>query len=344
MPFEEEGKNILITGGTGSFARVFIDTVLKKYPKINKLIIFSRDEHKQYQMQQLEQFNPQKNPKLRYFIGCVRNKQRLEMAFNDVDIVIHSAALKQINTAEYNPSEYVATNIYGSQNIIEAAISQGVKKVVALSTDKSVESSSLYGSTKHCMERLFIASNSYVGSAETKFSLVRYGNVINSQSSVLPFFYKIVKETLPGQDIVFPITSKEMTRFFISLDEAVNLVIVALEKMQGGEIFIPKIKSAKIIDIAKSIAPNYKEKIIGIRPGEKMHEKLISKEESRTTVELPGYYLVQPTHHWWIEKINLDPDAVSLPKDFEYCSETSLNFSEKELKEMVKNVQNDSLC
>lgn len=254
------GQTILITGGTGSFGRKFIDTLLKQH-KPKKIIIFSRDELKQFEMKQQYGATNENHPVLRFFLGDVRDKERLDRAFHGVDIVIHAAALKQVPTLEYNPFEAIKTNILGAENIISAAIDRGVKKVVALSTDKAVNPINLYGATKLCAEKLFVAGNTYAGMQPTRLSVVRYGNVVGSRGSVIPFFLK-QRET--G---VLPITDDRMTRFWITLDQAVQVVLRSLDLMQGGEIFVPKIPRMKIMDLAKAIAPACKTKIIGIRPG-----------------------------------------------------------------------------
>ncbi len=279
-----DGKVILITGGTGSFGQKFTELLLKRYsPK--KVIIFSRDEYKQYQMQQ--KFREHLS-RLRFFIGDIRDKARLCRALEEVDIVIHAAALKQVPAAEYNPFEAVRTNIIGAQNLVDVSIDKGVKKVIALSTDKAVNPINLYGATKLAMEKIIIAGENYSGGKDISFCVVRYGNVLGSRGSVIPFFLKLKKE---GRKI-FPITDERMTRFWITLEEAAELVFFALENSIGGEIFVPKIPSMKIIDIARTIEPKCKFNIIGIRPGEKLHETLISEDEARTVYDLGSYYVV----------------------------------------------------
>lgn len=278
-------KVILITGGTGSFGKRFVSTVLKNY-KPAKLIIFSRDELKQFEMSQI--FNENDYPPVRYFLGDIRDKERLYRAFAGVDIVVHAAALKQVPALEYNPFEAVQTNIIGAQNIINAAIDKGVKKVIALSTDKAVSPVNLYGATKLCMEKLFISANAYAGMHETRFSAVRYGNVVGSRGSVIPLF---LKQKENGK---FTVTDKRMTRFWITLDEGVKLVSEGLKMMKGGEIFIPKIPSAKIMDICSAICPKCEVETIGIRPGEKLHETLISEDEARHVYDIGDYYVICP--------------------------------------------------
>jgi len=280
------GKVILITGGTGSFGRKFTEIILKRF-RPRKIIIYSRDEYKQYEMQR--QFTEYKDI-LRFFIGDVRDKARLCRALEDVDYVIHAAAFKQVPAAEYNPFEAVKTNIIGTQNLVEAAIDKGVKKVVALSTDKAVNPINLYGATKLAMEKLIVAGENYAGGKDITFAVVRYGNVLGSRGSVLPFFLELWHR---GERI-FPITDERMTRFWITLDEAVELVLFALENALGGEIFVPKIPSMKIVDLARAICPECKFKIVGIRPGEKLHETLISEDEARTVRDLGPYYVILP--------------------------------------------------
>jgi len=267
-------KSILITGGTGSFGKKCTEMILKSY-KPKRLIIFSRDELKQFEMAQV--FSEDEYPCMRYFIGDVRDKERLYRAFRDVDYVIHAAALKQVPAAEYNPFEAVKTNILGAENIINVAIDQNVKRVIALSTDKAANPINLYGATKLCSDKLFIAGNSYVGEDNTRFCVVRYGNVVGSRGSVIPFFLQR-KET--G---VLPITDSRMTRFWITLKQGVSFVLDCLERMVGGELFVPKIPSMNIMDLAKAIAPECKTEIVGIRPGEKLHEVMVSKDDARRT-------------------------------------------------------------
>lgn len=276
------GKTILVTGGTGSFGKRFAEIVLKDHnPK--KLIIFSRDEWKQSEL--ARHFD---DSRLRFFIGDVRDKDRLQRAFNGVQVVIHAAALKQIPTAEYNPLEVIKTNILGAANVIDAAIDQGVESVVALSTDKAANPINLYGATKLCSDKLFIAANVYAGSHRTKFSVVRYGNVVGSRGSVIPLFIKMRKGG------VLPITDQRMTRFWITLEQGVDLVIQGLERMHGGEVFVPKVPSMNIMDLAQAIAPDCRTEIVGIRPGEKLHEVMVPVDDARRTVEMPNFYVIRP--------------------------------------------------
>lgn len=307
-------KTILVTGGTGSFGKKFIKTVFEKYPGIKKIIVFSRDEYKQFVMQNLEEFKPYIN-KLRFFIGDIREKERLMRAFEGVDIIIHAAALKQVPVCEYNPFEAVKTNILGAQNIIDSAIDKGVEKVIALSTDKACAPINLYGATKLCSDKLFIAGNAYCGYKKTRFAVVRYGNVAGSRGSVIPFFKELIKKGLNE----LPITDIKMTRFWLKLDQAVDMVIKALETMQGGELYVQKIPSMKILDLVKSISSNCNIKEIGIRPGEKVHEQMITKEDARNTLDLGEYYIILPQIE--IENIKYKyPTAKPVSDDFEYNS------------------------
>lgn len=320
-------KTILITGGTGSFGKKCTGIILKRY-KPRRLIIFSRDELKQFEMAQ--EFPDSKYDCIRYFIGDVRDKERLYRAFHNVDYVIHAAALKQVPAAEYNPFEAIKTNVLGAQNVINVAIDQGVKKVIALSTDKAANPINLYGATKLCSDKLFIAGNSYVGQDKTIFSVVRYGNVVGSRGSVIPFFLKC-RET--G---VLPITDPRMTRFWITLEQGVNFVLSSLERMVGGELFVPKIPSMNIMDLAKVIAPECKIEIIGIRPGEKLHELMITRDDVRRTLEFDDYYLIQPEFYFWKRRYNHDTGK-PVPEDFEYNSGTNpWRLTEEEMGGMVE--------
>jgi UDP-N-acetylglucosamine 4,6-dehydratase len=295
-------KVVLVTGGTGSFGQKFTEIVLKNY-KPKKLIIFSRDEMKQYEMSKV--FN-QKN--IRYFIGDVRDPDRLHRAFNGVDIIVHAAALKIVPMAEYNPFEVVRTNIIGAENVVNVAIDNGVRKVIALSTDKAANPINLYGATKLCAEKMFVAANNY-SAGRTKFSVVRYGNVFGSRGSVVPFFKECKK------DGVIPITDKRMTRFWITLKEGVDFVISCIEQMQGGEVFVPKLPSIKILDLAKAIAPEAKIKIIGIRPGEKLHETLVPPDDARFTFEYKERFISYPEVAFGFKK-NVIKKGKPLPEDF----------------------------
>jgi UDP-N-acetylglucosamine 4,6-dehydratase len=322
-------KNILITGGTGSFGKKCTEIILKRF-KPNRLIIFSRDELKQFEMSL--QFPDSKYDCMRYFIGDVRDKERLNRAFHNVDYVIHAAALKQVPAAEYNPFEAVKTNILGAQNVINVAIDQGVKKVIALSTDKAANPINLYGATKLCSDKLFIAGNSYVGHDHSIFSVVRYGNVVGSRGSVIPFFLKC------RENGTLPITDPRMTRFWITIEQGVNFVLDRLEHMVGGELFVPKLPSMNIMDLANAIAPNCKTAIVGIRPGEKLHELMITKDDARRTLEFKDYYLIQPEFHFWNRRYN-DNIGKPMAEDFEYNSgANSWKLTSKEMQKMLENL------
>lgn len=321
-----DGLNILITGGTGSFGQKFAEIILKNY-KPERLIVFSRDEMKQYEMSR--KFSIEKYPHIRYFLGDVRDRERLERAFHGVDIVVHAAALKQVPAAEYNPFEFVQTNIIGAQNVINVAIDQRVKKVIALSTDKAANPINLYGATKLCSDKLFIAGSSYSGYANTRFCVVRYGNVFGSRGSVVPFFKEKRKTG------VIPITDERMTRFWITLEQGVNFIIRCLDMMQGGEMFIPKIPSMKIVDLAKAIAPECRYEIVGIRPGEKLHEVIIPEDDARRTLEFDDFYLIQPDFYWWSD-ISYN-NGKKLPDGFKYSSNTNdWWLTIEELQQMIK--------
>lgn len=315
-----KGKNVLITGGTGSFGKKFTKKALDE--GASKVIVFSRDELKQYEMKQ--EFTDRR---IRFFIGDVRDKDRLYRAFDDVDIVIHAAAMKHVDACEYNPFEAVKTNIYGAQNVIEASIDKKVERVVALSTDKAAAPVNLYGATKLASDKLFVAANSYTGKKKTMFSVVRYGNVVGSRGSVIPFFKKM-KET--GR---LPVTDERMTRFWITLDQGVEFVVNSLRRMRGGEIFIPKIPSMCIMDLAKAIGPECEIDIIGIRPGEKLHELMITEDDARHTVEFDDYYTIVPEFAGWGSKIE---KGKPVPEGFVYSSETNEDWlTINELKELI---------
>ena len=329
-----EGKTVLVTGGTGSFGRKFVKTILERYnPK--KVIVLSRDEFKQYQMQ--KEFPRDKYPNLRFFLGDIRDRERLYRAFEGVDYVIHAAALKQVPILEYNPSEAVKTNIYGAQNIINAAIDQGVKKVIALSTDKAVNPVNLYGATKLAMEKLLIAANAYTGSKETTFAVVRYGNVVGSRGSVIPFF----KELVAKGERKLPITDTRMTRFWITLEEGVETVLFALKESVGGEIFVPYIPSMRITDLAKAICPDCEWEIIGIRPGEKLHETLLSEEESMHAVRVKTpegktYFVVLPQFDFETKDLNKWKKFEKLPEGFVFRSDKNdWWLTVEELRELI---------
>jgi len=330
-------KTILVTGGTGSFGKKFIKTVFEKYePK--KVIVYSRDELKQFEMQFSKDFIKYED-KMRYFIGDVRDLSRLKLAMENVDVVIHAAALKQVPTCEYNPFEAVKTNVIGGQNVIDACFESGVKKVIALSTDKACAPINLYGATKLCSDKLFIAANNYKGWHDIKFSVVRYGNVMGSRGSVIPFFFK---EKSKG---VIPITDKRMTRFNITLQEGVDFVIKNLERMWGGELFVPKIPSYKILDVAKAIAPECKLVFNGIRPGEKLHEEMITTTDAINTIEFEDYYVILPsTKHWDIEKFRNESNekpGIFCKYGFNYSSGTNERFlAVEDLRDLINNKMN----
>jgi len=326
-------KTILVTGGTGSFGKKFIKTVFEKYPDIKKVIVFSRDEYKQFVMNNMPEFQPHKD-KLRFFIGNVRDKERLLRAFEGVDVVVHAAALKQVPACEYNPFEAVKTNVMGAQNIIDACIDKNVKRVVALSTDKACAPINLYGATKLCSDKLFIAGNAYCGDKETRFSVVRYGNVAGSRGSVIPFFKKLVDEGIKE----LPITDLTMTRFWLKLDQAVDMVLEAIENMQGGELYVKKIPSMHMSDLARAIAPDLKIKEIGIRPGEKIHEQMIAKEDARNTIEFDEYYIILPEID--IEHINHKyPKSRPVEPGFEYHSGNNDRWlSIEDMKKLIEEI------
>lgn len=321
-----DDKNILITGGTGSFGKKAVEIILNKY-KPRRLIVFSRDELKQFEMSQT--YSMSQYPCIRYFIGDVRDKERLNRAFQGVDYVIHAAAMKQVPAAEYNPFEAVKTNIIGAQNVINAAIDQGVKKVMALSTDKAANPVNLYGATKLCSDKLFIAGNTYGSRKDTIFSVVRYGNVVGSRGSVIPYFMRVKKNGY------LPITDLNMTRFWITLEQAVEFVLRCLGDMCGGELFVPKIPSMNIVDLAKAIAPECETRIVGIRPGEKLHELMISRDDARQTLELDSFYVIQPQFNYWSRRSSWD-DGCKVPENFEYDSGTNpWRLSIAEMREML---------
>ncbi|MBK2000677.1 UDP-N-acetylglucosamine 4,6-dehydratase (inverting) [Campylobacter sp. RM10532] len=329
------GKNILITGGTGSFGKTYTKILLQNY-KPNKIIIFSRDELKQFEM--AISFN---HPCMRYFIGDVRDKERLNYAMNDVDYVIHAAAMKHVPVAEYNPMECIKTNINGAQNVIDACLENNVEKCIALSTDKACNPVNLYGATKLASDKLFVAANNIAGNKNTKFSVARYGNVVGSRGSVVPFFKKLIKEGAKE----LPITDERMTRFWISLEDGVKFVLNNFEIMHGGEVFVPKIPSMKITDLAHALAPNLKTKIIGIRPGEKLHETMISSDDSHLTYEFNTYYVISPSIQFTNIKsdfsINAKGEKGQKVKDgFSYSSDNNQEWvSEKDLLDIIDHTE-----
>lgn len=306
-------KSILVTGGTGSFGKKFIEVILKKFPQVKRIVVYSRDELKQYEMAQ--KFPKEKYPQLRFFIGDVREYNRLRRGLENIDIVVHAAALKHVPIAEYNPFECIKTNVLGAQNVIDASLDAGIKKVVALSTDKAAAPINLYGASKLCSDKLFVAANNWKGKHDIIFSVVRYGNVMGSRGSVIPYFLEKRKEN------ILPITDEKMTRFNISLQEGIELVLFALDIMLGGEIFVPKIPSYRIVDVAEAIAPGCQKDIVGIRPGEKLHEEMITETDALNSVELENYYVILPamrslTIESYIEKFGGNP----CPLGFSYNS------------------------
>lgn len=331
-----DNKVIMLTGGTGSFGQKCVTTLLKT--KVKKIIIFSRDELKQFELS-----NKFSSNKLRYFLGDVRDSERLELATRNVDYIIHAAALKQVPAAEYNPMEFIKTNIYGAYNIINASIKNNVKKVIALSTDKAANPLNLYGATKLCSDKLMINANAYANQSITKFSVVRYGNVIGSRGSVLPFF----KSLLENNSSFLPITDEKMTRFWISLEDGVNFVMDSLQEMKGGELFIPKSPSIKITDLAKALNPKIKFKIIGVRPGEKLHEVLCPQDTYRETIEFKKYFIIKPLidfkkdHSKKFYKNTSGENGKNVPDNFVYSSDSNPHFlSVKEIQKIIKNTSN----
>ncbi|CAL2060663.1 UDP-N-acetylglucosamine 4,6-dehydratase (inverting) [Tenacibaculum sp. 190524A05c] len=328
-------KSVLITGGTGSFGKMFTKLIISKCPQVKRLVIFSRDEQKHFQMAQ--EFPEKDFPQIRYFIGDVRDSLRLERAFEGIDVVIHAAAMKHVHLAEYNPMECVKTNINGAENVINAALKTGVKNVVALSTDKAAAPVNLYGATKLASDKLFIAANNIKGSRDVKFSVVRYGNVMGSNGSVMPFFLKKKK----NKDPYLPITDDKMTRFNISLEDGCEMVFYAIDKAWGGEIFVPKIPSYKIPDVATAIAPEMEQKVVGIRPGEKLHEEMITASDSYNTVDLGKYYAIlpqkSPYSKYTKEEYKQAFNGSDVPIGFSYDSGNNTEWETIEsLRELVK--------
>lgn len=325
------GKRILVTGGTGSFGKKFIETVFKKYPDVKRIVVYSRDELKQYEMAQL--YPESQYPQLRFFIGDVRDGERLKRACEGIDIIIHAAALKHVPIAEYNPMECINTNIFGAENIVNAALDCGIKNVVALSTDKACAPINLYGATKLCSDKLFIAANNMKGSRDLKFSVVRYGNVLGSRGSVVPFFLK------KRESGVLPITHEGMTRFNITLEEGVDMVMYAIGNAWGGELYVPKIPSYKILDVAKAVAPDCRLEIVGVRPGEKLHEEMISETDALNTYDCGKYYVISPaapsySMNDWVKTFN----GKLVPEGFKYNSGTNTEWLGVEsLREQIIN-------
>lgn len=326
-----DGANILITGGTGSFGKRFVSHVLQRF-KPHKLIIFSRDELKQFEMRQ--QYPIADYPNLRMFVGDVRDRDRLYRALDGVDIVVHAAALKQVPTAEYNPLEAIKTNILGAANLIDAAIDCNVKKVIALSSDKAANPINLYGATKLCADKLFVAANAYSGTHKTRFSVVRYGNVVGSRGSVIPYF---LAQRPTGR---LTITDARMTRFLITLDQGVDFVLSCMDRMVGGEICVPKIPSVRIMDLARVIAPECERQFIGIRPGEKLHEVMVPEDDARLTIEFEDHYVIQPSHSYWNRESFLDGGGGQpCPDGFRYSSDSNSRWlTDEEIAGLVEMV------
>ena len=322
--------SILVTGGTGSFGKAFVERVLSQDSEVRRLVIYSRDELKQYEMNQ--KFSDREYPALRYFIGDIRDADRLRRALEGVDIVVHAAALKQVPAAEYNPFECIKTNVLGAQNLIEACLDSGVKRVVALSTDKAAAPINLYGATKLCSDKLFTAANNIKGHRDIRFSVVRYGNVMGSRGSVIPFFLERKKT---GE---LPITDKAMTRFNISLGEGVEMVTWAIENARGGEIFVPKIPSYRITDVAEAIGPECRQTLVGVRPGEKIHEEMITVSDSFNTVDLGKYYAILPSSDNGLRAQYLaQPGVTSVPPGFSYDSGSNSQFlTVAQLRELIQ--------
>lgn len=323
------GKSVLITGGTGSFGKAFVGEVFKRFPDIARLVVYSRDELKQFELSQI--YSDRHYPAIRYFLGDVRDRDRLKRALEGVDIVVHAAALKQVPAAEYNPFEFVKTNVLGAQNLIDACLDSKVSRVVALSTDKAAAPINLYGATKLCSDKLFVAANGIKGARDLRFSVVRYGNVMGSRGSVIPYF--LAKRG----DGVLPITDPAMTRFSISLMDGVDIVLWAIENALGGEIIVPKIPSYNIQDVARAIAPDAQMEVIGIRPGEKLHEEMITDNDGRNTVDIGKYYLILPANDPTVAERYLARGARPVPEGFSYDSSTNAHFlTVGELREMIR--------
>jgi UDP-N-acetylglucosamine 4,6-dehydratase/5-epimerase len=324
-------KEILITGGTGSFGRKFIETILDRYPLVKRLVIFSRDELKQSELKL--KYSAKNYPQLRFFIGDVRDGPRLKSACENIDVIIHAAAMKQVDTAEYNPTECIKTNINGAQNVIDAALEHNVESIVALSTDKSCAPINLYGATKLVSDKLFTAANNITGARDSRFCVVRYGNVIGSRGSVVPFF---IDKKSEGK---IPITHTEMTRFNISLQSGVDMVLYALENQLGGEIFVPKISSYRILDVAEAVAPNCATYIIGVRPGEKLHEEMITDTDALSTIDLGKYYAILPSvsMNHSEEQFMSHHMAVKVPQGFRYTSDSNIEWETvNSLRSLIK--------
>ena len=334
MTFTADSQ-ILITGGTGSFGKAFVKTILSDYPMIKRCVIYSRDELKQWEMQ--EEFPKERYPQLRFFLGDVRDRDRLKFALERIDTVVHAAALKQVPAAEYNPMEFVKTNVLGAENVIQACMDSKVRRVVALSTDKAAAPINLYGATKLCSDKLFVAANNIVGMRDLRYCVVRYGNVMGSRGSVIPFFIKKAKS---GE---LPITDMNMTRFNITLEESIQMVIWAIKNCLGGEVFVPKIPSYRISDLADAIGPNCEKIIVGIRPGEKLHEEMITASDSESTIDLGKYYAILPSDGE--KQIEYEKESIKYQKvtsGFEYNSGSNNKFlTIREIRDLIKKHVND---
>jgi UDP-N-acetylglucosamine 4,6-dehydratase/5-epimerase len=323
-----DDASVLVTGGTGSFGRRFIDTLLKR-SRARRLIVFSRDEYKQYEMQQ--QFEEAAGDRMRYFIGDVRDAERLELATREVDVIIHAAALKQVPAAEYNPFECIRTNVSGAENVVRAALRNGVKRIIALSTDKAANPINLYGASKLASDKIFIAANNLAGRSDTRFAVVRYGNVVGSRGSVIPLYRKLVAD---GAEYL-PVTDERMTRFWITLQHGVDFVVTSLGMMRGGEIFVPKIPSMRIVDVARCLGQGLPVKIVGIRPGEKLHEVMVTEDDSRQTLELDDRYIIEPAFAWWQRNPYVSTGAVPVPQGFRFASDTNSDWLDDERLEAL---------
>jgi UDP-N-acetylglucosamine 4,6-dehydratase len=314
-----DDRAILITGGSGSFGRRFVDTLLR-HSRARRIVIFSRDEFKHYEMGQL--LEPLGTDRLRFFIGDVRDSERLELATREIDFIVHAAALKQVPAAEYNPFECIKTNVSGAENVVRAALRNNVPRIIALSTDKAANPINLYGASKLASDKIFIAANNLTGKSDTRFAVVRYGNVVGSRGSVIPFFRKLIAE---GTDHL-PITDERMTRFWITLQQGVNFVITSFTVMRGGEIFVPKIPSMRITDLARCFAPNLPFRAVGIRPGEKLHEVMVTEDDSRLTLELNDRYVIEPAFAWWQRAPYTASGAKPVPDGFRFASDTNTDW------------------
>ena len=314
-----DDRSLIVTGGSGSFGRRFVDTLLR-HSRARRIVIFSRDEYKHYEMSQL--LEPLGTDRLRFFIGDVRDSERLELATRDIDFIVHAAALKQVPAAEYNPFECIRTNVSGAENVVRAALRNNVPRVIALSTDKAANPINLYGASKLASDKIFIAANNLTGKSDSRFSVVRYGNVVGSRGSVIPFFKKLVAE---GTDHL-PITDERMTRFWITLQQGVNFVVTSFTVMRGGEIFVPKIPSMRIVDLARCFAPDLPFRVVGIRPGEKLHEVMVTEDDSRLTLELSDRYVIEPAFAWWQRAPYTASGAKPVPDGFRFASDTNTDW------------------